>query len=120
MLTSCDAIYYAQAKREKESLVVALSEFEKEGKNTSRKFVLVKAEEQAFPICIYKTKEEYHASLLKCTHRGCELNVGGGMFTCPCHGSEFTVKGEVLEGPATQNLQMFKTRINNDNLYVEL
>ena len=60
------------------------------------------------------------ATFLKCTHRGCELNVGGGVYSCPCHGSEFTIEGEVLEGPATKKLQTFKTSFDNENIYIHL
>ncbi len=57
---------------------------------------------------------------MKCTHRGCELNVGGGIYSCPCHGSEFDNKGNLLEGPADQDLKTFKTSINNENIYIDL
>jgi cytochrome b6-f complex iron-sulfur subunit len=62
----------------------------------------------------------FTSALLKCTHQGCELNVGGGIYTCPCHGSEFTIKGEVLEGPADQNLKTYTTTSDNENIYIQL
>ena len=82
---------------------------------------MLKIEESQFPICLYKTKEDhYNASLLKCTHRGCELNVGGGIYSCPCHGSEFSIKGAVLEGPAEKDLKTFKIDTDNENIYIYL
>src|SRR5690606_22928228 len=100
-----------------------LSEFKiiKKTSTAFRDFVLVKSPSHGFPICLYKTGEDqYTASLMKCTHRGCELNVGGGIYSCPCHGSEFNTNGTVLEGPADQDLKTFKTTSDNENIYIEL
>lgn len=123
ILTSCQSIYYASFKTFKNKIVVPLSEFEivKKTSTTYRDFVMVNTTSQDFPICVYRTEEKnYIASLMKCTHRGCELNVGGGMYSCPCHGSEFDTKGKVLEGPADQDLKTFKTTIDDENIYIEL
>lgn len=123
LLQSCGVIYYATSTREADKLIVPRSEFVKVKKNkqTSRNFVLLKTANLGFPICLYKTdRDSYTASLLKCTHNGCELNVGGGIYSCPCHGSEFSVAGKVLEGPADRDLQTFKTETDNENIYIYL
>jgi len=121
-LQSCaTAIYYAPVTKKRNRLVVKKSAFwqVKKDKKTAREFVLVKTTDMNFPVCLYKTGHDtYTASLLRCTHRGCELNVGGGVYTCPCHGSEFSVKGAVIEGPAETNLKTFEIASDNENIYI--
>jgi glycine/D-amino acid oxidase-like deaminating enzyme/nitrite reductase/ring-hydroxylating ferredoxin subunit len=47
-----------------------------------------------------------HAVSLRCTHLGCLLRFNGAetSWDCPCHGSRFSVDGDVLEGPAVRPL----------------
>ncbi len=122
-LQSCASVYYASAIRKENQLYIQKSEFWflKKDQRIEREFVLIKTANVKYPICLYKvTDEEYVASLMMCTHNQCELNAGGGIYSCPCHGSEFSARGEVLEGPAERNLTTFKTEINGDQISIHL
>ena len=46
-----------------------------------------------------------------CPHEGCFVLPDGEQLTCPCHGSQFTLSGEVTRGPAESNLQPFPVRV---------
>ena len=43
-----------------------------------------------------------------CTHEGCPITGGTDtQFVCPCHGSRYSLSGQVQQGPARANLRQF-------------
>ncbi len=50
---------------------------------------------------------EVHAVSARCSHLGCIVswNPAESSWDCPCHGSRFSVDGEVIHGPAVRNLE---------------
>ena len=50
-----------------------------------------------------------HAVSTRCTHLGCQVrfNAAESSWDCPCHGSRFSVDGDVLNGPATTPLERY-------------
>jgi len=57
----------------------------------------------------------------RCTHLGCAVpyDHGTGQFVCPCHGSAFTVEGDVLNPPAPRPLDLFVMHIENGEVLVD-
>lgn len=57
----------------------------------------------------------------KCTHLGCTVpwNAGEQRFACPCHGSAFDIRGDVLSAPATRALDRFEVQIDNGVVKVD-
>lgn len=62
----------------------------------------------------------FTAVQVACTHQGTAINFnpGSGNFVCPNHGSQFSLNGEVLNGPAAVNLKKFTITISNSTLTV--
>jgi cytochrome b6-f complex iron-sulfur subunit len=69
------------------------------------RFYLVRLPEDGF-VAIYR----------RCTHLGCAVpyDPANGQFVCPCHGSAFTMDGDVLNQPAPRPLDLFTLSINAD------
>jgi len=50
-----------------------------------------------------------------CTHEGCAVTgFANSLYVCPCHGSEFSTTGAVVQGPAAAALQPFPTTLVNN------
>ena len=120
----CAGSHYAMAIPIKEKvLCIRKTEFETQGKHGAIKksYVLAKAVELNFPVCIFLLPgDQYSAILLECSHNGCELQPRGEFLVCPCHGSEFSKLGVVQNPPAENNLKTFCITSDHENIYVHL
>ena len=56
-----------------------------------------------------------------CPHAGCTVTWESDQqkFLCPCHDSEFSSSGEVLEGPATEPLASYEVKLEGDSILVK-
>ncbi len=64
---------------------------------------------------VYRNEEgEYFCINPVCSHLKCALafNEAEKTWDCPCHGSRFDIKGNILEGPAVHPIDKIKVKIN--------
>lgn len=56
----------------------------------------------------------------QCTHLACAYHweAASGHFECPCHGSQFSLDGKVVAGPAPRPLDRYDTRIEDNRLQI--
>jgi 3-phenylpropionate/trans-cinnamate dioxygenase ferredoxin component len=75
-------------------------------------------------LAVARVDGRFHVFDEMCTHEECPLPDGeleGEVVTCFCHGSQFDVTtGEVLSGPATEDLQTYPTRVEGGQVLAEL
>jgi Rieske Fe-S protein len=45
-----------------------------------------------------------------CTHQGCVVDVQGAALVCPCHGSTYDRRGQVVRGPAERPLTSYPVK----------
>jgi glycine/D-amino acid oxidase-like deaminating enzyme/nitrite reductase/ring-hydroxylating ferredoxin subunit len=80
-------------------------------KNGEGRIVKVEGEKAA----VYRDEEgKLHQLSARCTHLGCLVswNSAERSWDCPCHGSRFSIDGEVLEGPAFKGLRKLDSADN--------
>lgn len=66
-----------------------------------------------FPFTVTRSEDNmFYAVDTRCTHRGCIVDAYSApdfAMICPCHGSHYSYRGEVISGPAVENLQRYVT-----------
>ena len=56
-----------------------------------------------------------------CTHQGCTVSgFQSGTYVCPCHGSEYSTSGAVVQGPATAPLHAYTTSFVSPTLTITI
>ena len=115
LLQSCGSVRQIKAEIKNRTIRVSKAEF------TDNAFVVVSNMALPAPIYLYKvSEEEYTAFLMLCTHNDCELEATSKMLVCPCHGSEFDLKGNVTEGPAEKPLMEFDVVVGENEIKIVL
>jgi len=67
------------------------------------------------PAMVVHDEDGFFAISLVCTHLGCTVEQSENGFTCPCHGSQYDIDGQVLRGPAQKPLKTLRVEVNSDN-----
>jgi cytochrome b6-f complex iron-sulfur subunit len=116
LLEGCGAsIRYLPFETQEDTFVVKKADF------MEAPFAAIKSLNLPAPIYIHKLDEDnYSALLMECTHKQCELSASGEILVCPCHGSEFSNTGEVLNPPAEKPLYRFAVRVAAENIYIKI
>lgn len=123
LVSGCQSTYYTQGVMEHDGISVLRSEFDylKKDQPMTRQYIIVRNDRMTFPICLYRFSDtDYAALLMKCTHKGAELNASGDHLHCPSHGSEFDNKGRVTQGPAEENLRSFAVATDGEKILIDL
>lgn len=72
-------------------------------------------------IIIFRTSESSYLALSKvCTHSNCTITYDhdNNELPCPCHGSKFSINGNVTKGPALLDLKKYNVSKNGNILTI--
>jgi cytochrome b6-f complex iron-sulfur subunit len=66
-------------------------------------------------IYVIRVTEGFRALSAVCTHLGCitRFQPDRNIIACPCHGSQFTLAGEVVAGPAPRPLRWLQMKLSD-------
>ncbi len=114
-LAGCASLPYVEYVMDGERAVVKKADFAEKG------FVLLKVASLPAPLYVRQVEASaYAAVLLRCTHRGCTVQPAGEILECPCHGSRYNHRGEVIKGPAPRNLQPYPVTTDAEHVRIAL
>ena len=69
-------------------------------------------------VAVIREAGEIYALDLVCTHLGCTVAVAPRELICPCHGSVFDRRGNVVKGPADRPLARHEVENRGDRVAV--
>lgn len=67
---------------------------------------------------VFRREQGIAAISAVCTHLGCIVELREDVFVCPCHGSYFDARGNVLAGPAPAPLPWYEVSFAPDGKLV--
>ena len=123
LASSCTPTQYISGSVVKDGITINKDQFKirQKGGTAYSSFIIVRNDILQYPICVYRFNDnEYSALWMKCAHQGAELQASGDVLQCPAHGSEFSNKGIVTNGPASNNLRTFPVTVTNNELFIDL
>lgn len=83
--------------------------------------VLVEDPRSELPIYLRRdANDTFTAVSTRCGHRGCQVEPTAEKMVCPCHGSEYTFEGAILQGPTERPLVRYRVSSENDMIYIHL
>lgn len=114
-VTACAGAPYVVPRLTPTGLVVPASVLDERGE------AFLQAPGMERPVYVRRDESGRAVALLaSCTHRGCQPEPLGDRLVCPCHGSEFSFDGSVLEGPAEAPLTRYEVSEADGVLTVQL
>lgn len=114
-LGGCAGARYVVPRASPGRLVIALADLGVEGQ------AFVQTAAMPRPVYVRRLASgEWAAVLASCTHQGCQPEPAVDRLTCPCHGSEFSFEGLVLQGPAERPLPRYEVTEEGGDVVVWL
>ena len=114
-MTACAGVPYVVPGVRPGGLVVSVAALTESGE------VFLQSPDMDRPVYLRRDAAgEIVALLASCTHRGCQPEPVGDRLVCPCHGSEFSLTGGVLAGPAERPLTRYGVSEHGEDVIVWL
>ncbi len=115
LLGGCTSVRYVGYERQDNTLLIRRSDL---GESIH---ALLENPQIPRAIYLHRTADgDYLALLLRCTHQGCEPAPAGDRLECPCHGSQYSFAGDVLQGPAEDPLYRYDVTADAEHVYIQL
>ena len=114
-LAGCAGVRYVAPRAAVGRLTIARADLAENGQ------VFLQTPDMQRPIYVRRLESgQIVAVLASCTHQGCQPEPVGDRLACPCHGSEFSFEGVVLQGPAERPLTRYEITEEGDDVIVWL
>ncbi len=82
--------------------------------------VLVEDPMSDLPLFVHRSAAgTYVAVSTRCGHRGCQVEPAAEKLVCPCHGSEYTFDGTILQGPTQRALVRHRVTVSGASLVIQ-